>query len=58
MKKEYVNKWKKGVSVDETVEAMSVSSFFETFMKKRTKKSYIVYSWDKFFLAYIDAGIL
>lgn len=31
--------WKKGVSVDETVEAVNVSSFFEAFMKKRTKKN-------------------
>lgn len=33
-----MSKWDKGVSADET-EAMSVSSFSETFMKKRTKKS-------------------
>lgn len=43
------NKWTKGVRADETVEVMSVSSFFETFMKERTKKGLVFFSLKFFF---------
>lgn len=43
-----MSKWNKLVSVDETVEAMGVSSFSETFIKKRL--TLLLYSWGEFYL--------